>query len=64
VIVGQNESGKSSILDALAKTFAPANVVDDDCRIDADLPAVLLKVRVPAKDLLRGLVGFGEGVPA
>ncbi|MGL3210942.1 ATP-dependent nuclease [Bradyrhizobium sp. BR 1433] len=60
VIVGQNESGKSSILEALSKTLGPSNITDDDCRIDAELPAVLLKVRVAPKELLDKLADYPE----
>jgi hypothetical protein len=58
VIVGQNESGKSSILEALGKTFNPINISDDDCRIDADLPAFFLRAIVDPKELIAALSGF------
>jgi hypothetical protein len=58
VIVGQNESGKSSILEGLSKTLAPVDISDDDCRIDADLPAIFLRVKVVVKDLLARLAGY------
>jgi predicted ATPase len=43
VFVGQNESGKSSVLDALYFALSPAHLSEDDIRIGADLPSIELK---------------------
>ena len=55
VLVGQNESGKSSILDALATTFSDLLISDDDCRISAPLPIVDVCLEVDPKLLLENL---------
>jgi len=44
VFVGQNESGKTSVLDALAKTFSESGITADDIRAGAPLPQVQLRV--------------------
>lgn len=41
-LVGQNESGKTAILEALAKTFTGDSVENDDLRHDAPLPQIWL----------------------
>jgi hypothetical protein len=60
VVVGQNESGKSSILEALATTFHATDITDDDCRIDAELPAVFLRLKVDTKRLLANLAAYDQ----
>lgn len=60
VIVGQNESGKSSILEALATTFHETDISDDDCRIDAPMPAIFLRIKIDAKRLLAALAAYNE----
>lgn len=44
--VGQNESGKSTILHALHFALSEANPVDDDIRIESELPTVDLRVKL------------------
>lgn len=46
VFVGQNESGKSSILEALYFALSTDVPTSDDFRIDADLPEVTLRIGV------------------
>ena len=46
VLIGQNESGKTSVLEALAKTFSSKNISDDDKRIGEPLPKVYLRVKL------------------
>ncbi|MDF0522102.1 AAA family ATPase [Bradyrhizobium yuanmingense] len=60
VIVGQNESGKSSILEALATTLHATDISDDDCRIDAPMPAIFLRIEIDAKRLLAALAAYNE----
>jgi hypothetical protein len=55
--VGQNESGKSSVLDALAVTFSNTNITDDDLRSGAPLPIVFIKVECPFVELEESLSG-------
>lgn len=51
VLVGQNESGKSSVLEALYLTLSGENPTEDDFRIGSDLPAVQLRVHLTADDV-------------
>jgi len=51
VLIGQNESGKTSVLEALAKTFSSQNISDDDTRIDEPLPKVYLRVKLSKEDI-------------
>ncbi|WP_448649941.1 ATP-dependent nuclease [Pseudomonas fluorescens] len=44
VLVGQNESGKSAILDALSLSFSQNNITSDDIRYDAELPEISFEV--------------------
>jgi hypothetical protein len=44
VLVGQNESGKSSILEAISMTFSGNVPTPDDFRIDSPLPEIFLKI--------------------
>ena len=46
VFVGQNESGKTSLLEALHCAFGSGRLSSDDCRIGAPLPEVRLNVEV------------------
>ncbi len=55
VLVGQNESGKTSILEALSKTFGGSNITEDDCRIEAPLPEIRLCVVTSAQEIAPGL---------
>ena len=51
VLVGQNESGKSSILEALATTFGKVSVTEDDIRTDGTTPSVELKLEIEKQDI-------------
>ena len=51
VFIGQNESGKTSILEALSKTFSDDNITNDDTRIQEDLPSVCLKINLTKQDI-------------
>ncbi|MCX4161226.1 MULTISPECIES: ATP-dependent endonuclease [Paraburkholderia] len=44
VFVGQNESGKTSVLDALGTTFSRENITSDDVRAGDPLPEISLRV--------------------
>lgn len=46
VLVGQNESGKTSVLDALARAMSNVPVTDDDCRINSALPEIFVRIDV------------------
>ncbi|MFW5331414.1 ATP-dependent nuclease [Hydrogenophaga sp. ZJX-1] len=51
VLVGQNESGKTSILQALYSVLASASITDDDKRIGAPEPEVYLKTKILYSDI-------------
>lgn len=51
VLIGQNESGKTSLLEALAKTFGNQDISEDDIRIDEPLPAVRFKISLTNEDI-------------
>lgn len=53
VFVGQNESGKSSILDALHFALSDQIPTDDDFRIGCSLPEVFLRFSYKAPDLTK-----------
>ncbi|MCU1617912.1 MAG: hypothetical protein JWO98_5452 [Frankiales bacterium] len=56
VFVGQNESGKSSVLDALFFALSPSlTPTEDDLRIGAALPTVELKVETSFSELVDSL---------
>ena len=50
-LVGQNESGKTSILEALSKTFSDLNISNDDVRVGADLPIIEIRVTLEFSEL-------------
>lgn len=59
ILVGQNESGKTSILEALSKTFNNQDeITSDDLRIGADLPAVKIQVELDEGELDEELKEF------
>lgn len=58
VFVGQNESGKSSILQALTCALSHSDPSEDDFRLDANLPNVAVKVRVKLTDIEHRLENF------
>lgn len=51
VLIGQNESGKTSILEALSKTFSQDDISADDTRIEEPLPKVFLKSLLDEDDI-------------
>lgn len=51
VFVGQNESGKSSVLDALHYALSNKEMPLEDCRIDCPLPTVEFKTSLKREDL-------------
>lgn len=55
VFVGQNESGKSSVLDALHYALSSKEMPVEDCRIDCPLPVVELKATLNREDLAEEL---------
>ncbi|OYU26282.1 MAG: hypothetical protein CFE41_16705 [Burkholderiales bacterium PBB2] len=57
ILVGQNESGKSSVLDALYCGLSNVAPTEDDFRTSAPLPNVNLRVEVTAEEITNG---FGE----
>jgi len=58
VLVGQNESGKTSILDALSITFSNRIMTEDDRRAGAPLPTINLKIECPFSELEERLAKF------
>lgn len=55
VFVGQNESGKSSVLDALFFALSLEVPTEDDFRIGAEMPSVDLKVEIKFSELADAL---------
>lgn len=51
VLVGQNESGKTSVLSALHSVLGGANITPDDKRIGADDPYVLIRLRITLAEI-------------
>lgn len=51
VFVGQNESGKTSVLEALYLSLSNATLTDDDRRIGAPMPIVRFRVVITAGEL-------------
>lgn len=61
VLVGQNESGKTSILEALTKALDPENrIVSDDIRLASDLPQVYFKAQFDDEDLDSALSDYND----
>ncbi|MHC8387901.1 ATP-dependent nuclease [Pseudomonas sp. MDT2-39-1] len=58
VLVGQNESGKSAILDALHTTFSQKNITTDDLRFDCDLPEILFDIEIEPTELKNVLIDY------
>ena len=50
VLVGQNESGKSSILEALAKTLSADLITAEDTRFDCPLPEMSLQLKLTSDE--------------
>lgn len=57
VLVGQNESGKSAILEALCRSFSDQNVTYDDFRYGAEPPEVRFQVEFSIKEIEEHLIG-------
>lgn len=51
VLVGQNESGKTSILQALACTLGGVGITSDDRRIDSSDPKFYIRIRTTSQEL-------------
>ncbi|MGN6284201.1 MAG: AAA family ATPase [Afipia sp.] len=51
VLIGQNESGKTSILSALEAIFGSEEITDDDIRADADLPTVSIRLQTSFEEI-------------
>jgi predicted ATPase len=58
VLVGQNESGKTSILEALHFALSGEDPTGDDRRISAEFPSVQLKIEVDCSELQSALIEF------
>jgi predicted ATP-binding protein involved in virulence len=56
VLVGQNESGKTSVLEALHSALNRENITADDMRIEAIDPKVTIKVEVSWQEVLPHLL--------
>lgn len=50
-LIGQNESGKTSILEALSKTLSSEAIIPDDFRIAAGVPEISLRLHVCWEDI-------------
>lgn len=53
--VGQNESGKTSILEAIHKALSASKPTEDDFRIDASLPSIQLRLQVDSSEVFANL---------
>lgn len=60
VLVGQNESGKTSVLDALAMTFTTRIITADDVRSGDPLPSMYIRFECEFADFESELSGFAE----
>ena len=60
VLVGQNESGKSAILEALSTTFSNRHITIDDIRYGCELPEVSFKIKFTTAELLASLQGQAD----
>jgi len=58
VLVGQNESGKSSILEAIHLALSESSLTDDDCRIGAELPFVQMRIEVDYSEIESDLAEY------
>lgn len=54
-LVGQNESGKTAVLDALAITFSSKQATRDDLRYDSPLPEVSVRVKASKEEILAAI---------
>lgn len=55
VLVGQNESGKSAILEALSLTFSQKHITDDDLRYGCDFPEIRLEIEFDVNEVVTDL---------
>ena len=53
VLVGQNESGKTSILQALACTLGGVDITPDDRRIDSSDPKFQIRIKITSQELIK-----------
>jgi energy-coupling factor transporter ATP-binding protein EcfA2 len=60
VLVGQNESGKTSVLRALSCTFSQEVIDDDDIRIGQERPEVRVRVGITYEELAPNLRDFSQ----
>jgi ABC-type lipoprotein export system ATPase subunit len=60
VLVGQNESGKTSVLDALHAALSDNGPTADDFRIGAPLPIVCLRVELTANQVQKLIANASE----
>lgn len=60
VLIGQNESGKTSILAALEKSFNDIDLHDDDVRAGEPLPRVMIRVIVSHEEIKSALTLTAE----
>lgn len=51
VLIGQNESGKTSVLEALWRTFSSEPLSEEQTRFNAPLPITYLRVRAGASEI-------------
>lgn len=50
-MIGQNESGKTSVLEALWKTFSAENLSEEETRFNSPLPVTYLQVTVSQEEI-------------
>nr|WP_313036751.1 AAA family ATPase [Achromobacter ruhlandii] len=62
VLVGQNESGKSSILHALSATFSNESITEDDLRSNEPYPVMRFRINCRYSDIKNELEDVGSDV--
>lgn len=60
VLIGQNESGKTAVLDALARTLSRVALTENDCRVGADDPIISLRLRTAFDEIKSKLADWGS----
>ncbi|PKM24670.1 MAG: hypothetical protein CVV09_14860 [Gammaproteobacteria bacterium HGW-Gammaproteobacteria-13] len=60
VLIGQNESGKSSILEALSKTFSSYKLSNSDLRAGDSLPEIFLEYNADENFIRKALEGYNS----
>ena len=58
VLVGQNESGKSSVLEALSKTLSTVEIENDDLRYAEPEPTISIKIKVSRNEIKKIMPGL------